>query len=50
MSGFTGTPIASAINPVTRIPAARRDWTRLMAELGIRPKEVEEMVHTYVRR
>jgi 16S rRNA (adenine1518-N6/adenine1519-N6)-dimethyltransferase len=26
-------------NPASRIPASRRDWTRLMAELGIRPNK-----------
>lgn len=29
----------SAVNPATRIPASRRDWTRLMTELGIRPNK-----------
>ena len=29
----------STLNPVERIPASRRDWTRLMAELGIRPNK-----------
>jgi 16S rRNA (adenine1518-N6/adenine1519-N6)-dimethyltransferase len=28
-----------AVNPVSRIPASRRDWTRLMADLGIRPNK-----------
>jgi 16S rRNA (adenine1518-N6/adenine1519-N6)-dimethyltransferase len=28
-----------AINPASRIPASRRDWTRLMSELGIRPNK-----------
>jgi 16S rRNA (adenine1518-N6/adenine1519-N6)-dimethyltransferase len=27
------------INPVSRIPASRRDWMRLMSELGIRPNK-----------
>jgi 16S rRNA (adenine1518-N6/adenine1519-N6)-dimethyltransferase len=27
------------VNPATRIPAARREWTRLMSELGIRPNK-----------
>jgi 16S rRNA (adenine1518-N6/adenine1519-N6)-dimethyltransferase len=27
------------LNPATRIPTARRDWTRLMTELGIRPNK-----------
>ncbi len=27
------------INPVERIPASRREWTRLMTELGIRPNK-----------
>jgi 16S rRNA (adenine1518-N6/adenine1519-N6)-dimethyltransferase len=26
-------------NPASRIPASRRDWTRLMTELGIRPNK-----------
>jgi 16S rRNA (adenine1518-N6/adenine1519-N6)-dimethyltransferase len=26
-------------NPASRIPASRRDWTRLMGELGIRPNK-----------
>ena len=30
---------SSAINPASRIPASRRDWTRLMTELGIRPNK-----------
>lgn len=29
----------SAGNPAERIPAARRDWSRLMSELGIRPNK-----------
>ncbi len=28
-----------AFNPVARIPASRREWTRLMAEMGIRPNK-----------
>lgn len=27
------------VNPASRIPTSRRDWTRLMAELGIRPNK-----------
>jgi 16S rRNA (adenine1518-N6/adenine1519-N6)-dimethyltransferase len=27
------------VNPVSRIPASRRDWMRLMADLGIRPNK-----------
>lgn len=27
------------VNPVSRIPTSRREWTRLMAELGIRPNK-----------
>lgn len=27
------------VNPAARIPASRRDWTRLMTELGIRPNK-----------
>jgi 16S rRNA (adenine1518-N6/adenine1519-N6)-dimethyltransferase len=27
------------VNPATRIPTARRDWTRLMDELGVRPNK-----------
>ncbi len=30
---------APGINPVTRIPASRREWNRLMAGLGIRPNK-----------
>ena len=29
----------SAVNPAGRIPTSRRDWTRLMTELGIRPNK-----------
>jgi len=29
----------AAINPASRIPVSRRDWTRLMTELGIRPNK-----------
>jgi 16S rRNA (adenine1518-N6/adenine1519-N6)-dimethyltransferase len=28
-----------ALNPAARIPASRRDWTRLMAAMGIRPNK-----------
>jgi 16S rRNA (adenine1518-N6/adenine1519-N6)-dimethyltransferase len=28
-----------AVNPASRIPTSRRDWTRLMGELGIRPNK-----------
>jgi 16S rRNA (adenine1518-N6/adenine1519-N6)-dimethyltransferase len=30
---------ATAISPVSRIPTSRRDWLRLMTELGIRPNK-----------
>ena len=29
----------SKVNPASRIPTARRDWSRLMTELGIRPNK-----------
>ena len=40
MSEHLGSPASTAtIDPVSRIPVSRRDWTRLMAELGIRPNK-----------
>jgi 16S rRNA (adenine1518-N6/adenine1519-N6)-dimethyltransferase len=33
------TEAAHEINPASRIPTSRRDWTRLMGELGIRPNK-----------
>lgn len=34
---WTGNPVT--VNPALRIPTARRDWTRLMSELGIHPNK-----------
>ena len=31
--------LLEAVNPVSRIPASRRDWMRLMTDLGIRPNK-----------
>src|SRR5688500_14088734 len=33
------TNLLDTVNPASRIPAARRDWMRLMSELGIRPNK-----------
>jgi 16S rRNA (adenine1518-N6/adenine1519-N6)-dimethyltransferase len=35
----TGSPVVAPLNLAARIPTARRDWTRLMAQLGIRPNK-----------
>lgn len=39
MTDFANSPLITAVNPATRIPASRRDWTRLMTQLGIRPNK-----------
>lgn len=40
MSGAPRTPLhPPESNPALRIPTARRDWARLMADLGIRPNK-----------
>lgn len=40
MSGFSSQPgLELSVNPATRIPTSRRDWTHLMRELGIRPNK-----------
>jgi 16S rRNA (adenine1518-N6/adenine1519-N6)-dimethyltransferase len=31
--------LLTRVNPATRIPASRREWTRLMEELGLRPNK-----------
>ncbi len=31
--------LLQAVNPASRIPASRRDWMRLMTDLGIRPNK-----------
>src|SRR5688500_1429688 len=33
------TNLLESVNPASRIPASRRDWLRLMSELGIRPNK-----------
>lgn len=39
MTAIASGAITSSINPASRIPVSRRDWTRLMTELGIRPNK-----------
>jgi 16S rRNA (adenine1518-N6/adenine1519-N6)-dimethyltransferase len=36
---MTDAPTIDRENPASRIPTSRRDWTRLMEELGIRPNK-----------
>ncbi len=32
-------PLAALPDPIARLPTSRREWTALMAELGIRPNK-----------